>query len=152
MPHIHELYDFVVTIYIVYEGKVLLVYHPKYSKWMPIGGHIELDEDPEEALFREIREECGLEVDMLSTKPQVDSPGFKWIQAPNFIDVHEANAPHRHISLTYFAKAKHNHHVKSVEHLEMSWLGHDDLEDPQYNLSEVVKFYCKEAIKCALRS
>jgi ADP-ribose pyrophosphatase YjhB (NUDIX family) len=52
MPHIHELYDFVVTVFIVHKDKVLLVHHPRYGKWIPMGGHIELDEDPEEALFR----------------------------------------------------------------------------------------------------
>lgn len=60
MPHIHERYDFVVNAFIVFNNKVLLVHHPKYDKWLPMGGHVELDEDPEEALFREIEEETGL--------------------------------------------------------------------------------------------
>ena len=65
MPHIHELIDFVVDIYIVYKDKVLLIHHKELKKWLPIGGHIELDEDPEEALFREVKEECGLEIEVL---------------------------------------------------------------------------------------
>ncbi len=47
MPHIHELYDFVVSAFIVHRGRVLLIYHKKYDEWLPIGGHVELDEDPE---------------------------------------------------------------------------------------------------------
>ncbi len=58
MAHTHELIDFIINIYIIYKGKVLLIYHKKLDKWLPIGGHIELDEDPEEALFREVKEEC----------------------------------------------------------------------------------------------
>lgn len=45
MPHIHELYDFTITVFIVHDGRVLLVNHPKYDKWIPMGGHIELDEE-----------------------------------------------------------------------------------------------------------
>ncbi|MDB5170717.1 MAG: hypothetical protein JWO35_411, partial [Candidatus Saccharibacteria bacterium] len=29
------------------------------------------------------------------------------------------------------------------------WLGLDDLEKPEYALSDSVKFYCREAIKAA---
>ena len=72
MPHLHELYDFVVSAFIVHDDKVLLVHHPKYDKWIPMGGHVELDEDPETALFREIEEETGLEVSILSSKPTLE--------------------------------------------------------------------------------
>lgn len=57
MPHIHDLIDFTVAAYIVNNGKVALVNHLQLKRWMPVGGHIELNEDPEEALFREIKEE-----------------------------------------------------------------------------------------------
>ena len=62
MPHIHELIDFTVGVYIVHDSKVLLVHHKKFDKWLSVGGHIELHEDPEEALFREVKEETGLEI------------------------------------------------------------------------------------------
>jgi len=146
MPHINKLYDFVVTIYIVYEGKVLLVYHPKYKRWMPIGGHIELDEDPEEALMREIKEECGLEVEILSEKPAVTSPGFKCILTPNYVDVHDANPPHKHISFTYFARAKSGNFLKSKEHSVMCWVSLKRLDSGDHGLPAVMEFYCREAI------
>ena len=57
MAHIHEKIDFVSTAIIVHRDKVLLVHHRGLKLWLPVGGHIELDEDPEEALFREIKEE-----------------------------------------------------------------------------------------------
>lgn len=149
MPHIHEKFDFTITAFIVFEGKVLLVNHPRYNKWIPVGGHIELDEDPEEALFREIAEETGLEVEILSERPTVTSPGTKFLITPNYVDVHEANAPHKHISFTYFAKAKHNEHVMSDEHSDMKWLSKADLDDPQYELSPSVKFYAGRALEKA---
>lgn len=147
MSHIHDQYDFVISAYIVFKGKVLLVHHPRYNMWLPMGGHIELDEDPEEALFREIKEETGLEVEIMGEKPTTQSASTKPIPAPRYMDVHEANPPHRHINLVYFAKAKNNNHVLSDEHLEINWVGLKDIDSQKYNLSELIKFYVREAIK-----
>jgi 8-oxo-dGTP pyrophosphatase MutT (NUDIX family) len=149
VPHIHDQYDFVITVFIVHGGKVLLVNHPRYNKWIPMGGHIELDEDPEEALFREIKEETGLEVEILSKKPEIDQHDTKFIYTPRYIDVHEASAPHKHIALVYFAKAKNNKHRLSDEHKAIKWLSLKDLGKSKYALSESVKFYAKEAVKAA---
>jgi len=152
MAHINEKYDFVISVYVIFGDKVLLVHHPRYDMWVPMGGHIELDEDPEQAIFREMKEETGLEVEILSDKPTISSPGTKFIFTPNFVDVHEANPPHKHISFTYFARASSNKHVLSDEHLDINWLSETDLEKPEYNLSEAVKFYSREAIKKAKES
>src|SRR5665647_565989 len=152
MPHIHELYDFTVTVFIVFEDTVLLVHHPRYDKWIPMGGHIELDEDVDAALFREINEETGLEVKILSTKPTIGSPGTKFMYTPNYVDVHEANPPHKHISFTYFARALTNKHIKSAEHLAIHWVKESDLDSAAYDLSEGVKLGCREALKAARQS
>ena len=149
MPHIHELYDFTVSVFIVFENTVLLVHHPRYDKWIPMGGHIELDEDIDTALFREINEETGLDVEILSTKPRIVSPGTTFMYTPNYVDVHEANPPHKHISFVYFAKALTNKHIKSDEHLAIHWVKESQLDDEAYDLSEAVKMYCREAFKLA---
>ncbi len=59
MPHIHEKIDFCVEVFIVHKNKVLLRVHDKFKFWLSIGGHIELDEDPIEAAYREVKEEVG---------------------------------------------------------------------------------------------
>ena len=149
MPHLHELYDFVVSAFIVHDDKVLLVHHPKYDKWIPMGGHVELDEDPETALFREIEEETGLDVSILSSKPTLKTTDTTFILTPNFVDVHEATPPHKHIALVYFALAKNQNHRLSAEHDAIHWLSEADLEDPTYNLAPSIKFYCQQAIATA---
>ncbi len=55
MAHIHEKIDFTVAIFVVHHGKILLIHHRKLDKWLPLGGHIELDEDPEQAALRSSR-------------------------------------------------------------------------------------------------
>ena len=61
MPHIHNKIDFTVEVFIVYDNKVLLRKHDKYGMWLSVGGHIELDEDSNQAALREVKEEVGLE-------------------------------------------------------------------------------------------
>ena len=56
MAHIHEKIDFTVAIFVVHDEKILLIHHRKLNKWLPLGGHIELDEDPEQAALREAKE------------------------------------------------------------------------------------------------
>jgi 8-oxo-dGTP diphosphatase len=149
MAHIHEKYDFTVGCFIVFEQKVLLVNHPRYNMWLCPGGHIELDEDPEQALFREIKEETGLEVEILSTKPELDFPGTKYIYMPAYISVHEANPPHKHIGLSYFARAKNSAHLKSDEHSEAKWFSESEVDSDEYNMPPEIRHFAKEAIRAA---
>jgi 8-oxo-dGTP pyrophosphatase MutT (NUDIX family) len=152
MPHIHDKYDYVIVVYIVRGDTVLLVNHPRYNKWIPVGGHIELDEDPEAALFREIQEETGLKVDILSTKSPVTTKREKSLLTPNYLDVHEANPPHKHIGLIYFAITKDEKVHLSAEHSDIKWFTLAELAEDQYRLSPPVIFYAEQALKTAAQN
>ncbi|MCX6709315.1 MAG: NUDIX domain-containing protein [Candidatus Woesearchaeota archaeon] len=52
--------DLVVSAYIFNQDKVLLIHHKKLNLWLPVGGHIDKDETPDEAILREIKEETPL--------------------------------------------------------------------------------------------
>ncbi len=149
MPHIHEKIDFAVSILIVNDDKVLLVNHPRYDLWLPIGGHIELDEDSDQALFREAKEESGLDIEVMSHKPSQKDKTIKPLYAPHYVDIHEANPPHKHLGLIYFAKSRSNKFIKSDEHTDMKWFSTAELADPKYKISETVQFYASEAIQLA---
>lgn len=58
--------DFVVAGFIFHNGRLLLVHHKKLNLWLPVGGHIEKNEAPDDALLREIKEETGIEVKILN--------------------------------------------------------------------------------------
>ena len=149
MPHIHKLIDFVVTVYIVHKDKVLLVDHKKLKRWLPIGGHIELDEDPEQALFREIKEECGLKVDIYGKKPSIPSKRIEFLHTPIFLDIHQI-APktnHKHIGLVYFARSKSDKVILNhKEHNAIRWFSRKELEKRGFNLRPSVVFYAKKAL------
>ena len=55
---------YVVGGYVVWDQRVLLLWHGGLSRWVPTGGRIELasGEYPHEALIREVRDETGLAV------------------------------------------------------------------------------------------
>jgi 8-oxo-dGTP pyrophosphatase MutT (NUDIX family) len=54
--------EFVSSVYILDNQKVLLIFHKKLKKWLPPGGHLEANETPSEAVKREAFEETGLEI------------------------------------------------------------------------------------------
>lgn len=148
MPHIHKLIDFVVSVFIVNENKVLLVQHKKYNKWLPIGGHIELDENPDQALLREIQEECGLKVKILASRPRIAHAGVIPLFTPSFMDIHQISPIHRHTAFVYFAVSKSNKAIlHQREHRELKWFSLKDLDRKKYDLSRSIRFYCQKALE-----
>jgi 8-oxo-dGTP diphosphatase len=57
---------FTATGIVLHQGEVLLVEHKKLRWWMPPGGHIEPNEDPVQAVLREVREETGLDCEIVA--------------------------------------------------------------------------------------
>jgi ADP-ribose pyrophosphatase YjhB (NUDIX family) len=150
MPHIHELIDFTVVAFVVYEYRVLLIYHKQLQMWLPLGGHIELDEDPEQALFREIAEESGLEVTILSQKPEHNFDGRRFLYPPVYLDIHPISTTHQHIGLVYFAKATSAQVTLAAdEHEAIRWFSELELQDPMFDIQPDVLFYAHEALRCA---
>ena len=76
---------FTATGFVVDSGAVLLHWHPKVLAWLPPGGHIEINEDPVEAVLREVFEETGLKVKILSIRDRLDFVDPIQIEAPFII-------------------------------------------------------------------
>jgi len=98
--------DFTVAIFVVFQKKVLLIHHRKLDKWLPLGGHVELDEDPEQAALREAKEESGLDVELLGERPPTTEPGTRALIAPRFMDIHRITDTHEHIGMIYWRGPK----------------------------------------------
>ncbi len=148
MAHIHEKIDFTVAVFIVRDGKVLLVHHRKLNKWLPIGGHIELDEDPEQAALREAQEESGFEVELVGDRPPTTEPGTRALIAPRFLDIHRITDTHEHIGMIYWARPKAGAMtLAAAEHHDICWRGPDELDSLQPAMSNAVKWYCRKAIE-----
>ena len=148
MAHIHEKIDFTVAIFVVRDGKILLIHHRKLNKWLPLGGHIELDEDPEMAALREAKEESGLEVELLGERPPTTEDGTRALIAPRFVDIHRITATHEHIGLIYWARPKSGSvTLAAAEHHAIRWCSSAELEELKPAMSSAVKWYCRRAIE-----
>jgi len=66
-----ETYDFsrpihyTATVFVIKNNKLLLLKQDKSPYWLLPGGHIEDDELPHEAAVREVKEETGLDIELL---------------------------------------------------------------------------------------
>jgi 8-oxo-dGTP pyrophosphatase MutT (NUDIX family) len=147
MAHIHEKIDFTSAVFIVSDAKILLVLHRKLGKWLPVGGHIELDEDPETAALREAKEESGLDVELLGERPPTTTRDSRALIAPRFLDIHKISETHRHIGLIYWARPiRGTVTLAPLEHHDIRWFAIEEL-DTLAPMDEPVKWYCRKAIE-----
>lgn len=98
---------FVATTYIVHDGATALHPHDRLEMWLPPGGHIDRDELPHEAATREVREETGLEVELLTASGGVTSETVRSLPEPAHllledINRYDGHVGHQHIDFIYF--------------------------------------------------
>jgi 8-oxo-dGTP pyrophosphatase MutT (NUDIX family) len=148
MAHIHEKIDFTVAIFVVRDAKVLVILHRKLGKWLPLGGHVELDEEPEIAALREAKEESGFDVELLGERPPTTEPGTRALIAPRFLDIHRISDTHEHIGMIYFARPVGGDlSLAEEEHHDIRWVTSEELDTLQPPMSNAVKWYCRKAIE-----
>ena len=148
MAHIHDKIDFTVAIFVVHDDRVLLIHHRKLNKWLPLGGHIELDEDPEIAALREAKEESGLDVELVGERPPTTEPGTRALIAPRFLDIHRISATHEHIGMIYWARPKRGDvTLATEEHHDIRWCSAADLERLDPPMTNAVKWYCHTTLQ-----
>lgn len=152
MPHIHEKIDFVADVFVVYKDKVLIRKHDKYDKWLAVGGHIELDEDPNQAAIREVKEEVGLDTELVGERLEMKSgewAGYSDLIPPRYMNIHSINETHQHISLIYFAKSNSDkvREAETEKSKGYKWFTKEDLEKNEVDLSEPIKFYALRALE-----
>ena len=111
---------FTATGFIVHNDSIALHWHQKVKAWLPPGGHIEPNEDPVQAVLREIEEETGLEAEVVSTDPGIDLEYPSQVAAPFTIMVEDIDDPvdgyHQHIDMIYFCRL-----VGAAEPLNEGW-------------------------------
>lgn len=147
MAHIHEKIDFTASVYIVQDGRVLLHKHKKIGAWLQVGGHIELDEDPNQAALREAKEESGFDVELVGSGPAVRYPqGSRDLVLPMYLNRHRFNDVHEHIDFTYFARIIGGTLQPEEEGDEIRWFTREEVEHNEIGLFDVTRAHALEAI------
>ncbi|MAG19843.1 hypothetical protein CL618_00205 [archaeon] len=120
--------DLVIAGYIIHQNKVLLIHHRKLDLWLPVGGHIDENETPDQALLREIKEEVGIDVEILNQSDIPLSDNFKCnLTTPFYVNVHSVG-DHDHCCLFYVCKAINPEQLKINKELKnFGWFTKNDL-------------------------
>ena len=140
MPHIHnqpDQHDMTVSAYIVRqindEWKCLVHYHKKLDALMQIGGHIELNDTPWQALAHELTEESGYQLSDLSimqfTADRVSETANVVHPTPFSMNTHFVGNEHFHSDMCYgfIAASAPLSNVAEGEATDLRWLSLDEL-------------------------
>lgn len=118
MPYTHQL---AVIAYVIRDDKFLLLKRNNEPKvWGPPGGRLATDENPNEGILREIREETGLDVEVIGTLDV-------WYGTYNGSIL---------TSIDYIAKYQAGEISLSDEHSEYRWSTIEDLRNGNPLLGE----------------
>lgn len=148
MPHLHTRpgeHDLTVSAFIVFQPadpddvsaadpEILMHVHKKLGVLLQPGGHVELDENPWEAIWREIREETGYthsELRLLQPPNSLTSlSGAELHPQPVCIDTHViGDLDHKHTDIVYAftADARPTSLPAEGESTELLWMTRDQL-------------------------
>ncbi|MEM7174764.1 MAG: NUDIX domain-containing protein [Chlamydiota bacterium] len=101
---------FTASVYILKGEYTLLIFHPKFKKWLPPGGHVEPNESPAETARREVREETGLEIEWIrDERIWISTPNAESFERPfaclaEDVPTHASTPHHQHLDFIYLAK------------------------------------------------
>ena len=141
------------AVFVVKDGKVLLRKHDKYGIWLSVGGHVEMDEDPNSAALREVREEVGIDVELVSLSGLLDSDLdiYTHLVAPVFMNKHKINETHSHVTMVYFAKFKDGEIKQGDNEVSdgVGWFSVEELNSLD-NINDTVREYARTALEKVL--
>ena len=150
MPHINDNIDMTVEVFIVYNSSVLLRKHDKYGIWLSVGGHIELNEDPNEAALREVKEEVGLDIRLYheSQGSLTNYWNHQELVPPQFMNRHRINNNHEHVTFVYFARSTSDKLILSDKERSSActWFTANDIKQSD-EIKPSVRFYATEALR-----
>ncbi len=137
---------FCVSVYVFNPDteRFLLVKHKKLGKWIQPGGHIELNEDPEEAAIRETFEETGLWVKLIGERYPRENDFIR----PLALQKNIVKPNHIHIDIVYKAiPIKGSLNMNEKETNGLKWFSLDEILSKDFETFDDVKVWCRKIAK-----
>jgi len=135
--------EFTASVYIMEENRTLLIHHKKLHKWLPPGGHIDLNETPPEAAIREAYEETGIRVELMGSENiWINYRNAASIQRPYLclleeIPAYQNQPAHQHIDFVFIGRPiggtlRHNPNETN----QIRWFSYDEISslDPDIEI------------------
>lgn len=122
-----------VTGFLVHKGRVLLHWHRRNAMWLPMGGHIEPDEDPVTAVLREVREESGVDAAIIPTTEPLPFTNIGQLPPPVTVLIAPVRGcsvaqrlgwrgPIEHVDLVYYCRPRAGIAVLNLGDAASVWL------------------------------
>lgn len=134
------------------KNKMLLLYHQKLQKWVPPGGHLEINELPHECVMREVKEETGIDCKLLPNDLIVKnlSKGEKQLPQPycilhEFIPAFKTTEPHMHVDFIYLLIARNMKPKFKHEQTQMAWFSKTEID--KLDCFQAAKFVANNELK-----
>lgn len=172
MPDPDTLRHLTVTGYLIDGNRVLFHWHRLNQMWLPMGGHIEPNEDPVEAVLREVEEESGVAAVVIPSAaplpftniPQRPPPATIILAPVRACSVARAagwTGPIEHIDLVYYCRPAAGLSGLRTDDPTMRWLtavdieantpAAPDAETPPARLAEDVRALALDGLRVAAR-
>jgi len=131
MENIEKHFCVSVFVYDKNRKKFLLVHHKKMGTWVQPGGHVEINESPEEAAIREVFEETGLKIKILGERKPRDCDYI----LPLAIQKNDISAKHIHMDFVYVAYVEGENKLvlNDKESTGIEWFTLAEIKEPTFN-------------------
>lgn len=141
MNNIEKHFCVSVFVYDKDNKKFLLVNHKKMNIWVQPGGHVELNETPEEAAMREVYEETGVKVNLVGERKPRDCDYI----LPLAIQKNVVSDNHIHMDFVYVAYLDGNSDLtlNEEESTDIDWFTFDEIQNPSFNTFPDIREWAK---------
>jgi 8-oxo-dGTP pyrophosphatase MutT (NUDIX family) len=146
---------------VVSHDHILLLNHNRIGAWVPPGGHIESAEMPEQTVIREILEETGVIVDVLSMPlPETGDVEAFFLSSPFYVQsvlAIENGQRYYHVDMAYLCRPSPDNKLNEAglplltvnqEASEVAWVPLDDLSGRKLakNVNEALSLLADPAL------